>query len=72
MSQSRRNCEMDVMLEALFELTERAQALAAKRPPADHGALLKRLRAIGQAGADIETLAAAMVIIERHRKSPHT
>ena len=72
MRQPRRDSEMDVMLEALFELTERAQALAAKHRPADHGALLKRFRAISQAGADIETLAAAMMIIERHRKLPNT
>lgn len=63
---------MDVMMEALFELTEHAQALAAKGPPADHRAQQQRFKAIGEVGADIETLAAAIMIIKRRREPPHS
>lgn len=72
MRQPRNDRATDVMMEAMFELTEHAQDLVAKKSPADHRAQQQRFRAIGRVGADIETLAAAIMIIKRRREPPHS
>lgn len=72
MRQRRNDRAMDVMMEALFELTEHAQILVAEKPPADRAARRQMFRVIGRMGADIEVLAAAITIIERRREPPRS
>lgn len=58
----------DLLKQALFDAIERAHALATRSPPADHSARRRRLKSIGQAGAEISAITAVLQLVDQRRK----
>jgi hypothetical protein len=58
----------DFLKHALFDAIERAHALATRSPPSNSAARVRRLKSIGQAGAEISAIIEVLQLVEPSRK----